>query len=638
MIVEVSKTSKSPDVTKGLVAYSNFLLAKERRGIERAIGTVAIANGSFDEGKQILFNNLLSAQNSYLDNFKQFSTQKSYDFYTKTVQGADVDELQKIRDILIHSNNKKVLVSKMKEEVGYGGLIHNFKNYVIRGDKKYSNRIEQNYQDLLKLIQNYKSLPNVSAQELEYLQDIKKVFDKYHRGISAVVTATEEGQSVRTLDKIVKVNDSPAIHALNQLSSNFFISASADRWFDVITATIELMRVVDKELAHELETTINQDIEDLYATTVFIIVANLILIVVMLLIAYVIVSGIKNSLYKFEEGLLSFFKYLNKETTDMKDIDIDSNDEIGMMAQVVNENIHKTRRLLEEDKALIGDVKQVATLVKDGYLSQRINSTTSNDDLNELKNLFNEMLASISSMVCSDLNKTQEALRVYQNLDFTHRIENPDGNIAVGLNQLADVISAILQQNQHNELSLETNSSILYEDMKELGEISVTISKLLDATVDLTQEATQGLNESSEQSNEVEHHANEIKTVVSVIADIADQTNLLALNAAIEAARAGEHGRGFAVVADEVRKLAERTQKSLADVNTTIQILVQSISTIVENINSRTTEIAQINDSMAQIQEVVKRNNDVANKVDEVAENIVEISQKIKEDIQDKKF
>ncbi|GAA8118300.1 methyl-accepting chemotaxis protein TlpB [Helicobacter pylori] len=127
-----------------------------------------------------------------------------------------------------------------------------------------------------------------------------------------------------------------------------------------------------------------------------------------------------------------------------------------------------------------------------------------------------------------------------------------------------------------------------------------------DAIGDLFSQITESAHTEEELSSQVKQlsrNADDVKSILDIINDIADQTNLLALNAAIEAARAGEHGRGFAVVADEVRNLAGRTQKSLAEINSTIMVIVQEINAVSSQMNLNSQKMERLSDMSKSVQE-----------------------------------
>ncbi|CAI6149906.1 MAG: hypothetical protein SPLUMA2_SPLUMAMAG2_01647 [uncultured Sulfurimonas sp.] len=141
-----------------------------------------------------------------------------------------------------------------------------------------------------------------------------------------------------------------------------------------------------------------------------------------------------------------------------------------------------------------------------------------------------------------------------------------------------------------------------------------------------------------EQASEVDHQSEDIKNVITIITDIAEQTNLLALNAVTGAARAGEHCRGFAVVADEVRKLAERTQKSLSEINISINTLVQSVATIIQDLEVQAGKLEKFNVIIDAMNENNQSSLAIVSKISDLAKSLDESAIIILEDVDSKKI
>ncbi len=244
--------------------------------------------------------------------------------------------------------------------------------------------------------------------------------------------------------------------------------------------------------------------------------------------------------------------------------------------------------------------------------------------------------------------------------NFIEKIQNTIKNITISADETASIAnelsSTAIQIGHRVEQEAETinktvetssemkkllNSSIAKsEDTKR--DILLASENLEEARSDILNVVTQ-IGESSEvevelagKLNQLSSDAEAVKGVLTVIKDIADQTNLLALNAAIEAARAGENGRGFAVVADEVRQLAERTQKSLTEINATINVIVQSIMDASEQMNRNSEKIHQLSNISTGVENKINDTSSIMKRTANVAQISLDEIMKISQDSQNR--
>ena len=555
----------------------------------------------------------------------------------------------------------------------YNGILYKIFNFSTGGYKKKIIDDEivnlQNLQkDIDDEIQKLSTLPFLDNKEKDFFAQFSKELTVYKNAVKDAID-------------MISVDIGMATPMLGVTEENFL-------------KINQILRDINKDIIENNKISYEDAINKINTTQYTLYFLFFIALILSGLIAFIVSKTITASLSSIQSGLTSFFSFLNRETSKAELINLDSKDEFGQMATVINNNISAIEKGLVADASAVANAVEVANKIKAGYLNEQITVTPNNPQLAELRNVLNEMLQTLANKVTHDLNELEQVFQAYVASDFTARIKNPKGQVDIITNSLGNEISTMLTASLTNGIELQGEAGTLKQAVETLSTASNQQAASLEETAAAMEEMTSNVQNNVQKSNEMATMANQtdsaakdgaelakrtstamteiqtatnsINDAVAIIENIAFQTNILSLNAAVEAATAGDAGKGFAVVAQEVRNLANRSADAAKEIKTMaalaanksnegmniateltrgFEVIADKIAQtaiMVQDVSNANREqmqgIGQINTAVTQLDQMTQENAKVAAQADSIANATIQKAEAMVKDALSKEF